>query len=99
MALPVRDQLRYWGITRAIFLAVPWLRGDVIPPFAPGGTIARFLDSVAGRVRPPGQSIAGAAASFGAAPPSAPPLTHISARMSSTKSAANWARPETPALA
>jgi predicted PurR-regulated permease PerM len=50
MALPVRDQLRYWGIAAAVFLGVLWLLGDVILPFVIGGAIAYFLDPLADRL-------------------------------------------------
>ncbi|MDH5797032.1 MAG: AI-2E family transporter [Paracoccaceae bacterium] len=47
MALPVRDQFRYWGIAAAIFFVVLWYLGDVILPFILGGAVAYFLDPVA----------------------------------------------------
>jgi predicted PurR-regulated permease PerM len=50
MALPVRDQLKYWGIVTAIFLILLWFLGDVILPFILGGAIAYFLDPVADRL-------------------------------------------------
>jgi predicted PurR-regulated permease PerM len=50
MALPVRDQLRYWGIASAVFLVVLWYLGDVLLPFVLGGAIAYFLDPVADRL-------------------------------------------------
>ncbi|TMV07877.1 AI-2E family transporter [Ruegeria sediminis] len=50
MALPVRDQLRYWGIAAAVFVLVLWLLGDVLLPFVIGGAIAYFLDPVADRL-------------------------------------------------
>jgi predicted PurR-regulated permease PerM len=50
MALPVRQQLTYWGIAAAALLAVLWLLGDVILPFIIGGAIAYFLDPVADRL-------------------------------------------------
>lgn len=51
MGLPVRVQLKYWGITAIVFLAVLWLLGDVILPFVIGGAIAYFLDPVADRLQ------------------------------------------------
>ena len=39
MALPVRDQAKYWGITAVLLLLVLWLMGDVILPFIVGGAI------------------------------------------------------------
>ncbi len=50
MALPVRDQLRYWGIAAALFILVLWSLGDVLLPFVIGGAIAYFLDPVADRL-------------------------------------------------
>lgn len=50
MALPVRDQLKYWGLATAGFLVVLWTLGDVILPFVVGGAIAYFLDPVADRL-------------------------------------------------
>jgi len=50
MALPVRDQVRYWGIAAAIFVLALWFLGDVILPFVLGGAIAYFLDPVADRL-------------------------------------------------
>jgi predicted PurR-regulated permease PerM len=50
MALPVRDQLKYWGLATAVFMAVLYLLGDVILPFVVGGAIAYFLDPLADRV-------------------------------------------------
>lgn len=51
MALPVKDQLRYWGIAAAVLLFVLWALGDVILPFVVGGAIAYFLDPVADRLQ------------------------------------------------
>ena len=56
MALPVRDQVRYWGIAIAVFLVVMWFLGDVILPFVLGGAIAYFLDPVADRLEDAGCS-------------------------------------------
>ncbi|MBU3258609.1 AI-2E family transporter [Roseovarius sp. PS-C2] len=50
MALPVRTQMKYWGIASAVFLIVLWFLGDVILPFVLGGAIAYFLDPVADRL-------------------------------------------------
>lgn len=50
MALPIRDQAKYWGIALAIFLVVLWYLGDVLLPFVLGGAIAYFLDPVADRL-------------------------------------------------
>lgn len=46
MALPVRDQAKYWGIAIAVFLLALWALGDVILPFVLGGAIAYLLDQL-----------------------------------------------------
>ncbi|MFU8882405.1 MAG: AI-2E family transporter [Rhodobacterales bacterium] len=56
MALPVKDQIRYWGIATAAFLGILWLLGDVILPFVLGGAIAYFLDPIADRLQRMGAS-------------------------------------------
>jgi len=56
MALPVKDQIRYWGIATAAFLVILWLLGDVILPFVLGGAIAYFLDPIADRLQRMGAS-------------------------------------------
>jgi predicted PurR-regulated permease PerM len=56
MALPVRDQLRYWGIVAAVLFVVLYLLGNVILPFLVGGAIAYFLDPVADRMQRAGFS-------------------------------------------
>lgn len=50
MALPVRDQVKYWGIAAAVFVALLWFLGNVILPFIVGGAIAYFMDPVADRL-------------------------------------------------
>lgn len=50
MALPVRDQVRYWGIAIAVFLVIMWFLGDVILPFVLGAAVAYCLDPVADRL-------------------------------------------------
>lgn len=50
MALPVRQQLIYWGIAAAGLLLALWGLGDVILPFLVGGALAYFLDPVADRL-------------------------------------------------
>lgn len=62
MALPVRDQFRYWGIAAAIFILLLWLLGDVLLPFVIGGAVAYFLDPVADRLENLGLSRAAATA-------------------------------------
>lgn len=56
MALPIREQARYWGIAAAVFLAALWFLGDVILPFVAGGAIAYLLDPVADRLQRAGLS-------------------------------------------
>lgn len=56
MALPVKDQLRYWGIAAVIFAVVLWALGDVLLPFVIGGAVAYFLDPVADRLEKLGLS-------------------------------------------
>ncbi|OAN70857.1 AI-2E family transporter [Rhodobacteraceae bacterium EhC02] len=56
MALPVKDQIRYWGIATAAFLVILWFLGDVILPFVLGGAIAYFLDPIADRLERLGAS-------------------------------------------
>ncbi|TMM50903.1 AI-2E family transporter [Sulfitobacter sabulilitoris] len=50
MALPVREQFKYWGVAAAVFLVVMWFLGDVLLPFLLGGAIAYLLDPVADRL-------------------------------------------------
>lgn len=56
MALPVRQQLTYWGIATVVFLLLLWALGDVILPFIVGMAIAYFLDPVADRLEAMGLS-------------------------------------------
>jgi predicted PurR-regulated permease PerM len=56
MGLPVRDQLKYWGLATALFLVVLWLLGNVMLPFLVGGAIAYFLDPIADRLQRAGLS-------------------------------------------
>ncbi|PWK60978.1 AI-2E family transporter [Roseicyclus mahoneyensis] len=56
MALPIRQQVTYWGIATAVFLFVLWALGNVILPFLVGGAIAYFLDPVADRLEKMGLS-------------------------------------------
>ncbi|WP_037308150.1 AI-2E family transporter [Ruegeria halocynthiae] len=50
MALPVKDQLRYWGIAAVVFVLLLWTLGDVLLPFVIGSAIAYFLDPLADRL-------------------------------------------------
>ena len=56
MALPVREQAKYWGIAAAVFLVVLWYLGNVLLPFVLGAAIAYFLDPVADRLQRLGAS-------------------------------------------
>lgn len=60
MALPVKDQLKYWGLAATGFLVLLWALGDVILPFVIGGAVAYFLDPVADRLERWGLSRAAA---------------------------------------
>jgi len=62
MALPVRDQLKYWGVFTLILILVLWLLGDVLMPFVIGSAIAYFLDPVADKLENLGLSRAVATA-------------------------------------
>ncbi|WP_339763627.1 AI-2E family transporter [uncultured Sulfitobacter sp.] len=62
MALPIRDQLKYWGIAGAVFLVILWFTGDILLPFLIGAAIAYFLDPVADRLEAMGLSRAMATA-------------------------------------
>jgi len=50
MALPVKEQAKYWGVTITALLVVLWFLGDVILPFVLGGAIAYLLDPIADRL-------------------------------------------------
>ena len=50
MALPVREQAKYWGVAALVFLVVLWAMGNVILPFVLGGAIAYCLDPIADRL-------------------------------------------------
>lgn len=47
MALPVREQFKYWGIAAAIFFLLLYALGDQLLPFFLGAAIAYFLDPIA----------------------------------------------------
>jgi predicted PurR-regulated permease PerM len=51
MALPLREQTKYWGIAAVVFLILLYAMGDVILPFVVGGALAYFLDPVADRLQ------------------------------------------------
>ncbi len=56
MGLPVRDQMKYWGLVAVGFFVLLWALGDVLVPFLLGGAIAYFLDPVADRLERMGVS-------------------------------------------
>lgn len=56
MALPVREQAKWWGGAAAIFLLALWFFGSVITPFVVGGALAYFLDPIADRLERAGLS-------------------------------------------
>ena len=60
MALPVRDQMKYWGLAAVGLLLALWFLGHVMLPFLVGGAIAYFMDPVADRLERAGLSRAAA---------------------------------------
>ncbi|TDL81304.1 AI-2E family transporter [Palleronia sediminis] len=50
MALPVRDQLKYWGAAALLAMVLLWWLGGVILPFVLGMAIAYALDPIADRL-------------------------------------------------
>lgn len=56
MALPVRQQLIYWGIATVVLVLILLVMGQVILPFLVGGALAYFLDPVADRLERMGLS-------------------------------------------
>ena len=56
MALPIREQAKYWGIALALFFVALWFLSGVMLPFLVGGALAYFLDPVADRLQRAGLS-------------------------------------------
>jgi predicted PurR-regulated permease PerM len=56
MGLPVREQLKYWGVAGVALFVVLWALGDVLLPFILGAAVAYFLDPVADRLETMGCS-------------------------------------------
>ena len=56
MALPVKDQMKYWGIATGVSFVLLWVLGDVILPFVLGAAIAYCLDPIADRLEKVGFS-------------------------------------------
>jgi predicted PurR-regulated permease PerM len=50
MALPIRNQLIYWGLAFAVFLWLLWTMGSVMLPYVVGAALAYFLDPVVDRL-------------------------------------------------
>nr|WP_072245758.1 AI-2E family transporter [Roseibaca calidilacus] len=46
MAMPIDQQLRYWGLAGLVFIALLWVMGDVLLPFITGMAMAYFLNPV-----------------------------------------------------
>lgn len=69
MALPVREQAKYWGVVAVVLLLLLYALGNVMLPFLVGGAMAYFLDPVADRLERMGLSrtAATAAIALGAA--------------------------------
>ncbi len=51
MALPVRQQITYWGAAAVVFLVLLWYLGPILLPFIVGGAIAYILDPLADRLQ------------------------------------------------
>lgn len=64
MALPVRQQVSYWGLAAVALAVLLWGLGDVILPFLVGGAIAYFLDPIADRLERMGLSRVAATATI-----------------------------------
>ncbi|MSU91365.1 AI-2E family transporter [Rhodobacteraceae bacterium 2CG4] len=50
MALSPQQQVRYWGIAAAVFIAFLWLMGNTLLPFIIGAAIAYLLNPLARRL-------------------------------------------------
>ena len=50
MALPIRQQMTYWGVALAVLLVLMWYLGPVLLPFLVGAAIAYILDPLADRL-------------------------------------------------
>lgn len=54
--MPLREQLKYWGIAAIVAAVILWALGDVLLPFVLGAAVAYFLDPVADRLEAAGTS-------------------------------------------
>lgn len=50
MALPVQDQVKYWGLATLGFGVLLWVLGDILLPFVTGAAIAYFLNPIVKRL-------------------------------------------------
>lgn len=50
MGLPVKEQLRWWGVGLAALIVVMWFLNTALLPFIAGAAVAYFLDPVADRL-------------------------------------------------
>ena len=50
MALPVKDQIKYWTVAAALLLIFLWLLGDILLPFVLGAALAYLLDPIVDRL-------------------------------------------------
>jgi predicted PurR-regulated permease PerM len=65
MALPVRQQAKFWGVAAALFLLALWYLGDVVLPFILGGALAYLLDPIADKLERVGLSRAASVSLIG----------------------------------
>lgn len=56
MALPARQQYKYWGVAALLTALALWYLGNVLLPYVIGAAIAFFLDPVADRIEEAGFS-------------------------------------------
>ena len=42
--MPIKEQLKFWGIAAIVFFGLLWWLGNVIMPFLLGGALAYMLD-------------------------------------------------------
>lgn len=64
MALPAKQQLKYWGAAALVFAVVMWSLGHVLLPFILGAAIAYMIDPIADRLEAWGMSRTGATATI-----------------------------------
>lgn len=54
--MPIKEQLKFWGIAAAVFFVLLWWLGNVIMPFLLGGALAYMLDPLADKLERWGMS-------------------------------------------